>query len=205
MMRGIMTPHPDAGPGAGRTAGHPSTPSPDRSTTVADLEIVAAVARNGVIGARGGLPWRLTDDLRRFRALTTGHAVLMGRRTFESLPGALPDRQNIVISRDPGFRAPGAETAGDLAAARERVSRPDPAYCIGGAEIYRIALPFARRLHLTEIDRAFDGDVRFPDRDPDDWRETAREPHVDAVSGVRYDFVTYERTGRILTRPGPGA
>ncbi|MFO1283992.1 MAG: dihydrofolate reductase [Burkholderiales bacterium] len=157
------------------------------------LEIVAAIAANGVIGAQGRLPWRLPEDLRRFRTLTSGHAILMGRRTFESLPGALAERQNIVLTRDPSYRPAGAETAPDLDAALARVERPGPVFCIGGAEIYRLALPFAHRLHLTEIGRAYDGDVRFPDRDPASWREVARERHVDLATAVPCDFVVYER------------
>ena len=156
------------------------------------LAIVAAVARNGVIGARGGLPWRLPDDLKRFRALTRGHAVIMGRRTRESLPGRLPDRQNIVVTSHASYVAPGAEIVPGLDEALAAVDLPAPAFCIGGAVLYRDALPRATTLHLTEIARDYDGDTHFPPFARDQWREVTREPHV-AADGLAYAFVTYER------------
>ena len=117
-----------------------------------DLAIIAAVASNGVIGVAGGLPWRLSDDLKRFRTLTLGHAVIMGRKTWESLRGPLPDRQNIVVTSRAGYAAPGAEVATGLDDALARVEMPPPAFCIGGADLYRAALPRASSLHLTEIE-----------------------------------------------------
>jgi len=163
------------------------------SPTVPALALIAAVARNGVIGAGNALPWRLPDDLKRFRALTTGHAVIMGRRTWESLPHALPGRQNIVVTRALGRAFAGAETAASLADALARVRMPPPAFCIGGGELYAAALARACVLHLTEIDRDFAGDTRFPALDRTRWRETAREPHR-APEGFAYAFVTYERS-----------
>ncbi|HEX6138309.1 MAG TPA: dihydrofolate reductase, partial [Casimicrobiaceae bacterium] len=128
----------------------------------ASLALIAAVASNGVIGRGDRLPWRLPEDLRRFRELTTGHTVIMGRRTWESLPGALPGRQNIVVSRSPGFRASGACVAASLDDALAQIACPPPAFCIGGGELYRAALPLAQIAFVTEIDRAFDGDAFFP-------------------------------------------
>ena len=158
------------------------------------LELIAAVARNGVIGRDGKLPWRLPGDLRRFRALTTGHSVIMGRRTWESLPRALPDRQNIVVTRQPAYEAPGALVTGSLGEALARVDRPEPAFCIGGGELYRAALPLARIAHITEIARDFEGDARFPPLDRAQWREVARETHAgDGAEPIPYAFVTYER------------
>jgi dihydrofolate reductase len=159
-----------------------------------DLSIIAAVAANGVIGARGTLPWRLPDDLRRFRALTRGHAVIMGRRTWESLNGPLTERQNIVVTSRGRVDDPGAEGVPDLDAALAAVTLPAPAFCIGGAVLYRDALERAGTLHLTEIARAYDGDVRFPPWSRDDWREVAREPHFGDDVG-KYAFVTYVRRG----------
>ena len=160
----------------------------------AALALIAAVARNGVIGRDGKLPWRLPEDLRRFRALTSGHAVVMGRRTWESLPGALPGRQNIVVTRRPGFDAPGALVADSLEAALAMVTAPPPTFCIGGGELYRAALPRASTAFVTEIARAFDGDATFPPLDPAEWRESAREPHrQEGPDGFAYAFVTYER------------
>lgn len=158
------------------------------------LALIAARARNGVIGADHRLPWRLPEDLRHFRALSVGHAVLMGRRTWESLRGALPERQNIVVTRQSGYVAVGAEVAASLDAALARVVRPPPAFCIGGGELYRAALPLASTVHLTEIDRDFEGDTTFPPLDPAQWRQTARERHTHAVpDGYDYAFVTYVR------------
>jgi len=171
-------------------------PSADAALSGARLVLLAAVARNGVIGRDNALPWRLPGDLRHFRALTTGHAVIMGRRTWQSLGRALPERQNIVVSRDPGFRADGAEVATSLDAAIARVRRPAPVFVIGGEKLFASALPLADALHLTEIARDYAGDTRFPATDMHDWREASRE-HRDPEppEGVGYDFVTYLRAG----------
>ena len=158
------------------------------------IALIAAVAANGVIGADNQLPWRLPEDLKRFRALTLGHAVIMGRKTWESLPRALPERQNIIVTRQHGYAAGGADTAPSFAAALGCVRMPEPVFCIGGGEIYRAALPFATTLHLTEIAHSFDGDARFPPFERNDWRETAREVHTpDQPGGFAYAYVTYER------------
>jgi len=159
-----------------------------------EVALIAAVAANGVIGADNRLPWRLPDDLKRFRALTTGHAVIMGRKTWQSLPRALPQRQNIVVTRQLDFAAPGAAVAHSFASALALVRLPEPAFCIGGGELYRAALPFATTLHLTEIARDFDGDARFPPFARGDWRETSREIHpASAPEGFAYAYVTYAR------------
>ena len=159
------------------------------------LALIAAVARNGVIGADNALPWRLPADLARFRALTTGHAVVMGRRTWESLRRPLPGRQNIVVTRRAGFAAEGAQAARSLRDALCMVRMPAPAFCIGGAELYRAALPQADVLYMTEIERDFEGDVRFPPFDRDAFRVTSRE-EVHPEGGFDYAFVTYERIRR---------
>ena len=158
------------------------------------LALIAAVAANGVIGRDGKLPWRLPEDLRHFRALTTGHAVIMGRRTWESLPHALPQRQNIVVTRRNDYRADGASIASSIEDALRAVMYPAPPFCIGGGELYRAALPYAGVAHVTEIARAFEGDATFPALDPREWTETAREPRMQADGdGFAYAFVTYER------------
>jgi dihydrofolate reductase len=118
----------------------------------------------------------------------------MGRRTWQSLGRPLKDRQNIVVSRDPSFAAEGAEVASSFAQALARSRMPAPAFCIGGAQLYADALATASLMYLTEIDGEFEGDVRFPPFDRRGWREQSREEHVDA-SGMRYAFVTYQRTG----------
>ena len=161
------------------------------------LALIAAVAQNGVIGRDGGLPWRLPEDLWRFRALTTGHSIIMGRRTWDSLPRALPERQNIVVTRRSAFAAGNATVAHSLEAALAAVQCPAPAFCIGGGELYRVALPFASLAYVTEIARDFDGDATFPALDAKGWREIARESRVaDGADPFRYAFVTYERIRR---------
>jgi len=166
-------------------------------TPVAELAIIAAVAANAVIGAGNRLPWRLPADLKRFRALTTGHAVIMGRKTWESIGRPLADRQNIVVTRNKDFRASGAEVASTLADALALVRLPAPAFCIGGGELYREALPHAGVIHLTEVGRDFDGDATFPEFDRGEWREVEREAHAGlADDGLPYAFVTYHRTSR---------
>jgi dihydrofolate reductase len=164
------------------------------ASTAPEVALIAAVAANGVIGADNRLPWRLPDDLKRFRALTTGHAVIMGRKTWESLPHALPQRQNIVVTRQRGYVAAGAEVAHSFAEALALVRLPEPVFCIGGGELYRAALPLAATLHLTEIAREFEGDALFPPIDRHQWRETARENRPPAEpDGFAYSYVTYER------------
>jgi len=158
------------------------------------VALIAAVARNGVIGANNALPWKLPADLARFRALTVGHGVIMGRKTWQSLGRPLKDRQNIVVTRDPSFVAEGADVVSSFPEALSKTAMPPPAFCIGGGDLYAEALPLASVMHLTEIDREFEGDVRFPPFDPDCWRVESREAHV-AADGMRYAFVTYRRKG----------
>jgi dihydrofolate reductase len=160
-----------------------------------ELVIIAAVARNGVIGIENRLPWQLPEDMKHFKALTTGHAVIMGRKTWESLPPKfrpLPGRRNIVVTRNAGYDAPGATLAGSLAEAAQAAGGAT-AFVIGGAEIYTQALELADRLELTEVDAIFDGDAHFPGFDRADWRETARQRHR-SETGLDYAFVTYRRT-----------
>jgi dihydrofolate reductase len=160
------------------------------------LAIIVAVAANGVIGVDNRLPWRLPEDLRHFRALTTGHAIIMGRRTWESLPRALPGRQNIVVTRQAAYAVPGAEVASSLDAALALVRLPAPAYCIGGAALYRAALPRATELQITEIAAAYEGDTRFPDYDRSRWIEVSRRPGApEDGGGPGYCFASYRRGG----------
>ena len=159
------------------------------------LALIAACARGGVIGVENRLPWHLPEDMKFFRETTRGKPVIMGRKTWESLPAAfrpLPGRLNIVVSRNPGFEAPGASVVASLPEALAAAGDAEIAFVIGGAELYRQALPLADRLLLTEIDQAYEGDAFFPDFDRSLWHETAREPRV-AESGLPFAFVTYER------------
>jgi dihydrofolate reductase len=154
--------------------------------------LVAAVAANGTIGAGGRLPWHLPEDLRHFKALTLGHPVIMGRRTWESLGRPLPGRENIVVTRAAGYQAPGAHVAASLEAALALCTGEQVAFVIGGGELYAAALPAADALVLTEIGREFAGDARFPEFDRGTWREAQRKPQMTA-DGLRFDFVLYER------------
>jgi len=159
------------------------------------VSLVIARAKNGVIGNRGAIPWRIPEDMRRFKALTLGKPVIMGRKTWDSLPKKpLPGRTNIVVTRDKAFAAEGAAAVHDIGEALARAGGENPSEIavIGGAEIYAAALPFATRIHLTEVDADFAGDALMPPFDPAAWRETAREAHQ-TPEGLAYAFVTLER------------
>jgi dihydrofolate reductase len=137
------------------------------------LSLIVAVAANGVIGADNRLPWHIAEDLRHFKRVTLGKAVIMGRKTYESIGRPLPGRQNIVVSRDPAWRADGVASATSLDDALA-VASGDEAVVIGGASLFAEALTRADRFHLTEIHRAYDGDVHFPVWRRQDWREISR-------------------------------
>lgn len=166
--------------------------SPPVARSVPRIVLVAAVASNGVIGDRGKLPWHLPEDLKHFKALTLGHPVIMGRRTWESLGKSLAGRENIVLTRTPGFEARGASVAASLEGALALCAGEPVVFVIGGAELYAAALPITDSMVLTEIHRDYAGDTRFPDWDARAWREAQREPHA-APDGTRFDFVLYER------------
>ncbi|MGE5336310.1 MAG: dihydrofolate reductase [Gemmatimonadota bacterium] len=158
------------------------------------LSLIAAVARNGVIGRDGRIPWHLPGDLPRFKRITMGHPVIMGRRTWESLGRPLPGRRNIVISRSPALKVDGAEVFASLAAALAACAGADEVFVIGGTEAYREALPRADRLLLTEIDADIEGDACFPPFDRRSWRETGREIHpANPDNPLPFSYVDYER------------
>ena len=155
--------------------------------------IVVARAQNGVIGRNGALPWHLRADLKRFKALTLGSAMVMGRKTFDSLPGLLRGRRHIVLTRDPDWSAPGAEVVHDIEqalvlTAGERLS------VIGGADIFAVFLPLAGRIELTEVLADVEGDILLADpRQSGHWRETYREDHPAEDGRPPFRFVTLER------------
>jgi len=162
------------------------------------LTVIAAIARNRVIGRDNRLPWHLPEDLKHFKALTTGHVVIMGRKTWESLPTGfrpLPGRRNIVVSRNRDYAAEGATVVASVAEALAAAAGTTEVFVIGGAELYAQALPVADRLQLTEIDADFAGDAWFPPFDRNLWRETGRESRRarDEDGGFAYAFVTYRR------------
>ena len=178
-----MSKPPEASEGAG----------PGRSR-VRGLAIVAAVASNGVIGASGALPWRLKHDLRHFRDLTLGHAVVMGRRTWESLPGPLAGRENIVVTARAGYVATGARIVRGLDEALAIVAMPPPVFCIGGGELYRAALPAADRIYLTVVDAEPAGDTRMPEFDVAQWRvHSTRRYGKDERHAHDYRFEIHDR------------
>lgn len=159
------------------------------------VSLVAAVARGGVIGREGTIPWRLPEDVARFKMLTIGHPVVMGRRTWDSLPDRfrpLPGRRNVVVTRNPAWRADGAQHAGSLEEALRLLGTAPQVFVIGGAELYAKALPLADELLLTEIDANFEGDTFFPSFDRAAFEEASRELRV-SETGIPFAFVIYQR------------
>lgn len=160
------------------------------------ISLVVAVAENGVIGRDGALPWRLPDDSRRFRRLTTGHHVIMGRLTFDSIGRPLPERTNLVLTRSNRELPAGARRVADLDEAFDvaRAARETEAFVIGGTAVYAAALPRADAIHLTEVHARVDGDARFPDLDPAEWIETSRDLHpADEKHSFAFTYKVLER------------
>lgn len=161
------------------------------------VTLIVATDRQGGIGLGGGLPWRLPDDLRRFKALTLGKPVVMGRRTWDSIGRPLPGRQNIVVSRDPGRAIDGATVVGTLEAALAAAGDAPEVCVIGGAEIYRLALPLADTIERTEVHADVGADTFFPPLDPSDWEEVAREERAaDERHAHPMSYVTLRRRAR---------
>lgn len=156
---------------------------------------MVAVAENGVIGKDNALPWRLPADLRHFKALTLGHTVVMGRKTFESIGKGLTGRRNLVVSRNPAFRPEGAERAASLDAALAAAGDAGEVFVIGGAQIYRQALPLADRIYLTLVHASPEGDTHFPLPTAPDWTLVSTEPHgADDKHKFAFEFRTYDRS-----------
>jgi dihydrofolate reductase len=156
--------------------------------------LIVARARQGVIGRDNAMPWHLPADLAHFKRTTLGHPVIMGRRTWDSIGRALPHRRNIVVSRSPGFRAPGAQVVPSLAEAWRAADDADEAFVIGGGQLYAQALPGIDRIYLTEIDADVAGDTRFPELPPGPWRETLLGEHpADGRNPYGLRFLLLER------------
>lgn len=158
---------------------------------------MAAIARGGVIGRGGTLPWHLPEDMARFRELTMEHPVVMGRRTWDSLPDRfrpLPGRRNVIVTRNERWAAGGAERVGSLEDALELLEDEPQAFVIGGGELFAEALPVVDELRLTEIDLEVEGDTFFPPWDRNAFVEVSRESRV-SMDGTPFSFVTYKRTG----------
>ena len=158
------------------------------------LSLIVAVGANNEIGKNRRMPWHLPADLKHFKALTLGKPIIMGRKTFAAIGKPLPDRRNIVVTRDRGLHADGIEVAHSLTDALVLAAGVPEIMLIGGGELYREALPRAQRIYLTRVHASFDADTFFPALDPADWRETAREDHAaDERNAFAYSFITLER------------
>lgn len=156
------------------------------------LSVIAAMAQNRVIGIRNTLPWHLPEDLKHFKALTLGHHIIMGRKTYESIGRPLPGRTTVIVSRDAGYRVDGCLTATSIDGAIAVCGADDELFFVGGAQLYAQVLPRADRLYLTEIQAEYEGDAWFPEFDRAAWKEVERQAHVNAA-GLGYHFVVYER------------
>ncbi|MEX0938518.1 MAG: dihydrofolate reductase [Pirellulales bacterium] len=158
------------------------------------VSLIVAVADSGVIGRDGQLPWHLSSDLKRFKRLTMGHALVMGRRTYESIGRPLPGRETFVLTRREDFQSQGVHVVGDLATALQRAAAWGEVFVIGGAEVFREALPLAGRIYLTRVHADVEGDVTFDDPPPDEWRLVERSEHAsDARNSYATSFEVYER------------
>lgn len=158
-----------------------------------EIALIAALARNRAIGLSGRMPWHLPEDLRRFKQLTMGHAIIMGRKTFESIGRPLPGRDNLIVSRQP-TDTPGCQVFGSLERALASRAGERVVFVIGGGEIYALAMPLARRMYLTHIDAEFPGDTFFPAFDVRQWRQTARVTHHhEGPPSFEFAFADYER------------
>jgi dihydrofolate reductase len=161
------------------------------------LSLIVAMSENRVIGRSGQLPWRLSADLRRFKQLTMGHPLIMGRKTWESIGRALPGRTSLVISHNPAYRAAGAQTVADLPQAIRAAAGSDQVFVIGGGQIYRQALPWADRIYLTLVHACIAGDTVFPELEAEVWHliEASSRYPADQKNEYEYSFHVYQRAG----------
>ncbi len=159
------------------------------------VSIIVAVAENGVIGGGNALLWHIPEDLKRFKQITWGHTIIMGRKTFESIGRPLPNRRNIVVTRNPRFFAGRCEQAGSLDEALAMAANEAEVFVVGGGEIYRMALPLAKKLYLTRVHAVFEGDTYFPKIEPEEWKLVKSEK-INPASGPGYSFEEYLRVNR---------
>lgn len=152
------------------------------------LSVIVAVAKNGIIGSANQLIWHISEDLRRFKAITLGHPIVMGRKTYESIGRPLPNRTNVVITRQEGFLAKGCTVVHSLEEAIARFNPQEEVFVIGGGEIYAQAMPLAKRFYLTRVEHEYAGDTRFTDWEPSDWTLESEERH-ERGEGFEYPFV----------------
>ncbi|PPC97886.1 MAG: diacylglycerol kinase [Methylotenera sp.] len=156
------------------------------------LSIIVAVAHDGVIGVNNTLPWHLPEDLKRFRALTMGHHIIMGRKTYDSLGRLLPGRTTVIVTRNENYKVEGALVAHSLEAAIALCENDEEVFLIGGAELYQAGLKLAHKLYITEIELDVAGDAFFPKLVSTEWQETEREAHT-SEKGLKFSYVTYLR------------
>lgn len=163
------------------------------------LSAICAMSENRVIGCQNQLPWRLPADLKHFKKITIGHPIILGRKTYESIGRALPDRCNVVITRDVDFKAPGCVVVNSIETALLAVGYSEEAFVIGGALLYQQLLPKVNRLYLTEIHQVFEGDAYFPALDMSEWRLISQEDHAaDGENPYPYSFITLDRITPML-------
>lgn len=156
------------------------------------ISLIVATAKNGVIGIKNRLPWHLPEDLKRFKALTMGHHIIMGRKTFESLGSLLPGRITVIVTRNKNYKLEGAIVVHSLEEAVKSCGNDTEVFLIGGAELYQAGLKFAQKLYITEIQAEFEGDAYLPAFDLKHWQEVMREAHV-SKQDLAFSYVTYER------------
>ena len=159
---------------------------------MACLSIIVATAKNRVIGVNNTLPWHLPEDLKRFRALTTGHHIIMGRKTYDSLGRLLPGRTTVIVTRNQAYKVEGAIVVHSLEDAIVACGDDQEVFLIGGAELYQDGLKLANKLYITEIDAEYEGDAFFPEFDLSEWNEAAAESYI-SVNGLGFRYLTYQR------------
>ena len=159
-----------------------------------EITLIAAASENNVLGKDNRLIWHISDDLKRFKKLTLGHSIIMGRKTFESMPKALPNRNNIILTRNNNYRAENVIVAHNLKEAIELTGEDSNPYIIGGGEIYNLFLPIANRIELTRVHDIFDGDAFFPEIDLNKWELICAEKHFSTPDNIfNYSYLTYKK------------
>lgn len=161
------------------------------------LSIIVAKAKNNIIGKNNSLVWHLPEDLKHFRKLTTGHTIIMGRKTFESLGRVLPDRKHIIFSQNPDFKVndENVEVVHSLLQIQDLIEGEEEAFVIGGAMIYNFLMPYVKKMYVTQINEEFEGDAFFPKIDEKVWKKTSEEKGIkDEDNKLDYEFITYERS-----------
>ena len=158
------------------------------------LSIIVAIAKNNIIGKNNGLIWHMPEDLKRFKRITDGHTIIMGRKTFESLGKVLPNRHHVILCNDMDMdiEDENVEILEDISLLDKYINSDEESFVIGGATIYKLLMPYCKKMYITEIDKEFDGDVSFPEIDKTIWKEINREEGPeDGVNDFKYDYVTY--------------